>query len=139
APWLVHAPGTTLVPDSCGWMLRNLAPCSARRARSASDMLRLRRKHRTLSCFVAPKPVALSYLNASAFYMDCICFLVLTRHESPAKCKQSLSFRKGVPMKKFVASLLVAPFLLLGTSAAQTSGPAKSAAPKTVSVTAKVS
>ena len=42
-------------------------------------------------------------------------------------------------MKKFVASLLVAPFLLLGTSAAQTSGPAKSAAPKTVSVTAKVS
>jgi len=41
-------------------------------------------------------------------------------------------------MKKLVASLLVAPFLLLGTSAAQ-SNSAKSAAPKTVSLTAKVS
>jgi len=42
-------------------------------------------------------------------------------------------------MKKFVASLLVTPFLLLGTSAAQSSSSSKSAAPKTVSVTAKVS
>jgi len=42
-------------------------------------------------------------------------------------------------MKKLVASLLVAPFLLLGTSAAQTSSAAKSTAPKTVSITAKVS
>ena len=42
-------------------------------------------------------------------------------------------------MKKLLATLLVAPFLMLGTSAAQTSSSSKSAAPKTVSVTAKVS
>ena len=42
-------------------------------------------------------------------------------------------------MKKFVASLLVAPFLLLGTSAAQSRGLSKSAASKTVSLTGKVS
>lgn len=42
-------------------------------------------------------------------------------------------------MKKLVAFLLVAPFLLLGTAAAQSSGSGKSVAPKTVSVTAKVS
>jgi len=42
-------------------------------------------------------------------------------------------------MKKLVATLLVAPFLMLGTSAAQTSSSSKSAAPKTVSVIAKVS